>query len=297
MLRRYLDAIAIVQHYEKLDIFLTITCNPNWHEIKQQLKHNDEVQNRPDLVVRIFRAKLEELKHDLYKNIYIFGCVVTRVYIIEFQKRGLPHAHLLLILNSTHKISSVNQVDRIVSREIPCKNISPYLHTIIVKHNMHGPCENLNPKNVSMLTNNCCKNKYPKNYCNITTFGDNSYSLYKCSNNDISIKVRGQVLDNRWVISYNPYLSVKFDCHINVEVCSFIKTVKYLFKYVYKGHDRINFFVDKNNMNTDIDEISLTNQLDRYLHLKLCGEFFLFIYQKCTILFMLYNYILKIINK
>lgn len=118
MLRRYLDAMALVQRYGKPDIFLTITCNPNWPEIKQELKHNDEVQNRPDLIVRIFRAKLEELKNDLYKN-NIFGPVVAHIYMIEFQKRGLPHAHLLIIFNRGHKISSAQQVDRIVSCEIP----------------------------------------------------------------------------------------------------------------------------------------------------------------------------------
>lgn len=45
-------------------------------------------------------------------------------------------------------------------------------------------------------------------------------------------------LDNRWVVPYNPYLCQKFDCHINVEVCATIKAVKYIYKYVYKGHDR-----------------------------------------------------------
>lgn len=56
--------MALVQRFEKPDVFLTITCNPNWLEIKQELGYNDEVQNRPDLVARIFRAKLEELKID-----------------------------------------------------------------------------------------------------------------------------------------------------------------------------------------------------------------------------------------
>ncbi len=37
---------------------------------------------------------------------------------------------------------------------------------------------------------------------------------------------------------YNPYLSLLFNCHINVEVCTSITAVKYLYKYVYKGHDR-----------------------------------------------------------
>jgi hypothetical protein len=40
------------------------------------------------------------------------------------------------------------------------------------------------------------------------------------------------------VVPYNPYLSLFFNCHINVEVCSSVAAVKYLYKYVYKGHDR-----------------------------------------------------------
>jgi hypothetical protein len=40
------------------------------------------------------------------------------------------------------------------------------------------------------------------------------------------------------VVPYNSYLSLLFNYHINVEVCTFIATVKYLYKYVYKGHDR-----------------------------------------------------------
>lgn len=47
-------------------------------------------------------------------------------------------------------------------------------------------------------------------------------------------------MDNSWVVPYNPYLLLKYNCHINVEDCASIKSVKYLFKYVYKGHDRAN---------------------------------------------------------
>jgi hypothetical protein len=48
----------------------------------------------------------------------------------------------------------------------------------------------------------------------------------------------GFVFDNRWVLPYNPYLTMRYQCHINVEVCSSITAVKYLYKYVYKGHNR-----------------------------------------------------------
>ncbi|KAH7546258.1 hypothetical protein FEM48_Zijuj01G0181200 [Ziziphus jujuba var. spinosa] len=69
------------------------------------------------------------------------------------------------------------------------------------------------------------------------------------------VKVRGSVLDNQWVVPYNPYLLAKFDCHINVEICSTIKAVKYLYKYIYKGHDKVAMNIKSFKNNEDIDEI------------------------------------------
>ena len=45
-------------------------------------------------------------------------------------------------------------------------------------------------------------------------------------------------MDNRWVVPYNPYLCTKYDAHINVEIATSVQSVKYLYKYIYKGHDR-----------------------------------------------------------
>ena len=67
--------------------------------------------------------------------------------------------------------------------------------------------------------------------------------------------MRGNSLDNRWVVPYNPKLLMMFNCHINVEVCSSIISVKYLFKYVYKGHDKQVVHVDPDNENVVINEI------------------------------------------
>ena len=46
-----------------------------------------------------------------------------------------------------------------------------------------------------------------------------------------------------------------FNCHINVEICSSIKAVKYLFKYIYKGHDRASVSVTDKANEAEIDEI------------------------------------------
>jgi len=51
----------------------------------------------------------------------------------------------------------------------------------------------------------------------------------------------------RWVVPYNPYLSQKYNAHINVEVCATVSSIKYVYKYVYKGHDRANIAVESEN--------------------------------------------------
>jgi hypothetical protein len=97
MKRRYMDVMALVWKFGKPDIFLTMTCNPNWDEIRRELLPGQTPQDRPDLVVRVFHANLQELKHRLTKH-DILGKVWAYVYVVEFQKRDLPHAHFLLII-------------------------------------------------------------------------------------------------------------------------------------------------------------------------------------------------------
>lgn len=68
MHQRYMDAIALVQHFKKPDLFITMTCNPSWPKIKEHLVSTDEAPNRPDLISRVFRAKIKELKTDILKR-------------------------------------------------------------------------------------------------------------------------------------------------------------------------------------------------------------------------------------
>ena len=52
-------------------------------------------------------------------------------------------------------------------------------------------------------------------------------------------RIHGQIfrLDNWWIVPYNPYLVGRFNCHINVEVCSLVKIIKYFHKYIFKDLD------------------------------------------------------------
>ncbi|KAI9085597.1 hypothetical protein K1719_032440 [Acacia pycnantha] len=70
----------------------------------------------------------------------IFGVVRAEVYTIEFQKRGLPHAHILLFLDPHDKISSPDVIDKVITAEIPDKD------ELVKKFMIHGPCGSSNPK-------------------------------------------------------------------------------------------------------------------------------------------------------
>ena len=68
MQRRFLDAMAIVQRFGKPDYFITMTCNPHWEEITSRLEPGQTPQDRPDLVARVYRAKLRSMKDLLIKK-------------------------------------------------------------------------------------------------------------------------------------------------------------------------------------------------------------------------------------
>ena len=97
----------------------------------------------------------------------------------------------------------------------------------------------------------------------------------------------GIPLDNRYVVPYNPYLSVKYNAHINVEICNSIKSCKYLYKYVYNGPDMASVstqIVDQQNSHEEqestnkrnIDEIKKNCQLKiSYCYRMLLEDIFL----------------------
>src|SRR6202007_1975753 len=98
----YQDSIAIIREFGKPDLFVTVTCNPKWPEIVDELLPNQQANDRPDLIARVFKLKLKSITNDLFVK-GIFGRVIAHVHVIEFQKRGLPHAHILMILTSEDK--------------------------------------------------------------------------------------------------------------------------------------------------------------------------------------------------
>src|SRR2546429_2100799 len=229
--------MAIVREFGKPDLFVTVTCNPAWPEIVDELLPNQDPNDRPDLVARVFKLKLNAITEDLFKK-GVLGKVIAHVHVIEFQKRGLPHAHILMILAPEDKPKTPEDFDRLVCAEIPDQNEQPKLFETVSKCMVHGPCGDLDPDSPCMVDGKCSK-RYHRDFVEVTSTNEHGYPLYRRRNNGRTIVKNNISLDNRWIVPYNPYLCQKYNCHINVEICSSIRSVKYLYKYVYKGHDRV----------------------------------------------------------
>ena len=101
---------------------------------------------------------------------------------------------------------------------------------------LHGPCQ---PTSYCMLKQNSCMYNYPKNFQDYTTQNNDGYPLYRRRDDGKFVLKQGIKMTNQWVVPHNLYLTNKYNAHINVEICSTISAVKYLYKYVYKGHDKI----------------------------------------------------------
>ena len=115
--------MATVRAFGKPDLFITIACNPQWPEILSELK---EVENSHKLTIfaRVFKLKLQAILDDIF-NKNIFGRVKAHMYVIEFQKRGLPHAHILVILEDDYKLNNTDDYDQVISAEIPDPEVFP----------------------------------------------------------------------------------------------------------------------------------------------------------------------------
>ncbi|GBM49529.1 hypothetical protein AVEN_108767-1 [Araneus ventricosus] len=243
--------MAMVRKFGKPDLFLTFTCNPSWFEVLNCMEGVQRPEDRPDIIIRVFNMKLKELLEDICKH-GIFGTVLTYIYVIEFQKRGLPHAHILLTLDSESKIRTKDDIDKFVSAELPDPCTDLRLFQTVTKCMVHGPCGTININSPCMRDGQCCKS-FPKQFKDDTEENVNGYPIYRRRATE-PVQVGNNSMDNRWVVPYNPWLLKKFNAHINVEVCASVKSVKYLYKYVYKGHVAASVKIQKEGA-LDHDEI------------------------------------------
>jgi hypothetical protein len=166
-------------------------------------------------------------------------------------------------------------IEKFISAEIPDKELYPVAYTAVENYMIHGSSGEAN-KILVCMEDNRCTNHFPKAFNPETTIDEEGFPLYKRHNDDRYVK-KGKIgLDNRYVIPYNMDLLVKYQTHINVEWCNMSRSVKYLFKYIYKGLDYVVVVLkEKGLKENQIDEIKRYWEM-RYIYLqsKRVGDYF-----------------------
>ncbi|XP_021974947.1 uncharacterized protein LOC110870055 [Helianthus annuus] len=180
MYKHYQDALAICRVHGNPQYFITFTCNVKWPEIERYMARfpSLKAQDRPDIIARVFQLKVKSIMNFLKTN-KPFGDVATDLYTIEFQKRGLPHCHLLLWVTQPYRIKDASDVDNYISAEIP----------------------------------------NPRTSIEVTSFDDSGYVHYRRQSTGFTVTKNGMKIDNGYVVPYNRVLSMHYMAHINVEYC------------------------------------------------------------------------------
>lgn len=107
---------------------------------------------------------------------------------VEFQYRGLPHAHLLVIFDAQDDHMTVDDIDSICCAELPARyprgdprrgtdeeeQQKEALRMKVISHMLHNDCEN-NPGACMCCNNNPnnrCRWNFPQAYCEATEWMD-----------------------------------------------------------------------------------------------------------------------------
>jgi hypothetical protein len=268
-----LDALATVSQFGAPSFFTTLTCNPEWREIKERLHDGQNAYDRPDIVVRVFREKLRRFVHNLKLGCYHGGTMVNGKYVnkstsqmvyimhvIEYQHRGLPHAHIVYkVVGAPEQINADDSLEMINEKRInqakyidgyvganniihlpeiiayrPGKVIGQYCFTPDeIGQNIHDDLIGETQLHTCAVGCNACKQKETDN-CKRRfdrfTIGENTVF-----NKDGYPEYRRPKLCDLRVVGHNRSMLLDWRGHVNVEFATSVKSCLYLYSYLFKG--------------------------------------------------------------
>jgi Helitron helicase-like domain at N-terminus len=154
-----------------------MTYNPQWPKVQAALLPWQHPEDRPDVLARAFKLKLQQLLNDL-KQGHALGSVRAIMHVIEFQI-GLPHAHITVTVEEGDVSRNADALDAVICAELPDPEREPELYKAVMEFMLHGPCGMYSPLAPCMRALHCSKD-YRKQFREITMMEANSYFLYWC---------------------------------------------------------------------------------------------------------------------
>ncbi|XP_050066554.1 uncharacterized protein LOC126555710 [Aphis gossypii] len=199
--------------------------------------------------LRYLRYNQQKLRAEEY--IHLRDAINNNVDVAEignhWQKRGLPPAHILVWF-----IDKVRpeEIDNIISAEIPDPSTDQLLFDIVTTNIIHGPCGTLNSSSPCMADGKRTKN-FPKVFTN-----------------DTVTNVDGYPIEEILKMADSHLLKISSTQTLILTIVGSVKSIKYICKYVHKDSDKAVFRVENINVNAPPvnknDEITLY-QIGRYI--------------------------------
>jgi len=267
------NALALVSEYGRPSLFITLTCNPYWPEIVEQLLPSQTAFDRGDIVCQVFYRKLETLLKNIRNGKYfkiknmpnLYHKIKFEVRVIEYQRRGLPHVHLVIKFEENNytpryedKAGLSEWIDYHITAAYPTTELDDeqleanetfekdLVYAKIVKSHMihkcfpecNGGCKN---------DKNICSKGYDSNILtNTTKFDDKGFPQYK-----------RPTIKSLYVVPHHRELLKDWNGHANVEYAGSTYTVIYLYKYLFKGSKKVKLRLTNADDVNDKDEIKL----------------------------------------
>lgn len=259
------NGLCLVDEYGGTTFFITATCNGTWPEIKEMLLPGQTAFDRPDVVDRVFKNKLDALLANIrlgkyFDEFYPNGDVKTRreviyeIRVIEYQHRGMPHAHIVVKLsnspdsNSEHSVSR-DFVDSLLSATMPVitdestpEDIA--YQSLVEKYMVHSHSSAVN----GCLDKNgrCTKGYHDTVQTDTTYFDERGFAIYK--------RPRSADL---LVLPHNRKALEDWQGHIYIDYSASVYTVLYLYKYLFKGAKKVKMRLTNAEDIRDDDDINI----------------------------------------
>lgn len=296
---KFHNALTLVRNLGKPTFFVTATVNKEWNEIVDSVLPEQTWADRPDIVTRVFNIKRKALVQWLKTGAAFQQCRTANdqfkygmysgdeqddnpggymVDVIEFQHRGLPHAHIAYRPGNgggTYGEGECGWIDETVcANRVPSDHeermqflirwgmvsINKDTNEYVVSPLLLQQCRTqawvqqrtgdlathlgteLNIRVQNLMVHTCsaqagrckaegnvragggCRYHFPQKACPTTcVHAENGFVMHKRDEADEKI------------VTYNPWLTMVFNSHVNVAICGSSQVPAYLYKYVFKG--------------------------------------------------------------
>jgi hypothetical protein len=157
---------------------ITTTANPNWPEIQENKIYG---QAGIDIISRVFHMRLANSANAIRSGA-VFGPVLYELTVVEFQKRGLPHAHSVVAVEQSPEAQG--RIDTYICAEFPNRHDNPELFAKVKKFMIHNPCVGHDPHAKCLRSRNgvvYCSKGFPRPLSETTTINSLTGRMtYRC---------------------------------------------------------------------------------------------------------------------